>query len=82
LDIKYRPFLDALMLMLLNKFVSNNNFRRCSSSIIFKNYDAKYLIEQKGMTFDHDFYYSFPFFFFPLFLGGKRKGEVMPFCSI
>ena len=32
------------------------------------------LIEQKGMTFDHGFCYSFSF---PssLFLGGKRKGE-------
>ena len=32
-------------------------------------------MEQKGMTFDHDFCYFIIFFFFPLFLGGKRKGE-------
>ena len=29
-------------------------------------------IEQKGMTFDHDFCYSFSF---SLIVGGKRKGE-------
>jgi len=33
-------------------------------------------IEQKGMTFDQDFCYSFSFFSSSLFfLGGKRKGE-------
>ena len=31
-------------------------------------------IEQKGMTFDHDFCYSFSFSSSLLFLGGKRKG--------
>ena len=31
-------------------------------------------IEQKGMTFDHDFCYSFSYFL-PSILGGKRKGE-------
>ena len=31
-------------------------------------------IEQKGMTFYHDFYYSFSFSS-SLFLGGTRKGE-------
>ena len=32
-------------------------------------------IEQKGMTFDYDFLLFILLFFFPLFLGGKRKGE-------
>ena len=31
-------------------------------------------IEQKGMTFDHDFGYSLPLFFFPP-KKGRRKGE-------
>ena len=33
------------------------------------------MIEQKGMIFDHDFYHFFSFSSFPLFLGGKIKGE-------
>ena len=33
-----------------------------------------FLIKQKGMTFDHDFCYSFSFYS-SLFLGGKRKEE-------
>ena len=32
-------------------------------------------IEQKGMTFDNDFCYSFFFSCSPFFLVGKRKGE-------
>jgi len=32
-------------------------------------------IEQKGMTFDQDFCYSFSFSSSLFFLGGKRKGE-------
>jgi hypothetical protein len=32
-------------------------------------------IEQKGMTFDHNFCYSFSFSSSLCFLGGKRKGE-------
>ena len=46
------------------------------------------LIEQKGMTFDHDYYLFILLFFFPLFLGGKRKEypkswpKFMPFSSI
>ena len=32
-------------------------------------------IEQKGMTFDHDFWYSFSFSSSLFFLGGKIKGE-------
>ena len=32
------------------------------------------VIEQKGMTFDHDFLVIL-LFFFSLLLGGKRKGE-------
>ena len=32
------------------------------------------VIEQKGMTFDQDFSYSFPFFFPPK-IEGRRKGE-------
>ena len=48
-------------------------------------------IEQNGMTFDHDFCYSFSFFFFPFFGGREEKrgkeqrkswSKVMPFCSI
>ena len=35
---------------------------------------AGWLIEQKGMTFYHDFCYSFTFSS-SLFLGGKRKGK-------
>ena len=33
------------------------------------------LIKQKGMTFDHEFCYSFSFSSSLFFLGGKRKGE-------
>ena len=32
-------------------------------------------INLKGMTFDHNFFLFILLFFFPLFLGGKRKGE-------
>ena len=32
-------------------------------------------IEQKGMTFDHDFCYFILLFSFLFFLGGKRKRE-------
>jgi hypothetical protein len=31
------------------------------------------MIEQKGMTFDHDFGYSFPLFLFPPKKRGKKK---------
>ena len=47
------------------------------------------MIEQKCMTFDHDFGYSFPFISSLLKKGRKKKNElqkslskVMPFCSI
>ena len=47
-----------------------------------KNYFSYFLnsnmflkIEQKGMTFDHDFFYSFSYSSSLFFLGGKRKGE-------
>ena len=40
---------------------------------VSKSYSER--IEQKGMTFDHDFCYSF-YFSSSLFLGGKRKGEI------
>jgi hypothetical protein len=33
------------------------------------------MIEQKGMTLNHDFGYSFPFFSFLLKKEGKNKGE-------
>ena len=33
------------------------------------------VIEQKGMTFDHDFGYSFRLFSFLLKKEGRRKGE-------
>jgi hypothetical protein len=33
------------------------------------------MMEQKGMIFDHNFYRFILLFFFPLFLGGKRKWE-------
>ena len=33
-----------------------------------------YWIEQKGITFDHDYKYSSPFLLHSFF-GGKRKGE-------
>ena len=35
---------------------------------------AIFMIEQKGMTFDHNFCYSF-YFLLPPFLVGKRKGD-------
>jgi hypothetical protein len=39
------------------------------TDVIFKT------IKQKGMTFDSRFLLLILLFFFPLFLGGKRKGE-------
>jgi hypothetical protein len=33
------------------------------------------MIEQKGMTFDQDFVFSFPLFTFLLKKEGRRKGE-------
>ena len=33
------------------------------------------MIEQKGMTFDHEFVYYFPLFSFLLKKVGRRKGE-------
>jgi hypothetical protein len=47
------------------------------------------MIEQKGMTFDHDFSYSFPLFSSPLKKEGRREGErkakivikIMSLCS-
>ena len=41
---------------------------------------AMYLIEQKGMTFDHDFFYSFFFFFFPLIVF-KSHAFLLDQCS-
>ena len=48
------------------------------------------MIEQKGMTFDHNFGFYFPLFSSLLKKEGRRKGEliakivikVMPFCAI
>ena len=46
------------------------------------------MIEQKGMTFDHDFCYSFSFYSSLFFMREEKRGKptswskVMPFCSI
>ena len=39
------------------------------------NFDRSNMIEQKDMTFDHDFCYSFPIFSSLLKKEGRRKGE-------
>ena len=45
------------------------------SNISSSKHASYYLIELKGMTFDHDFCSFFLLFFFPHFLEGKRGGE-------
>ena len=41
----------------------------------FKSLNLRQWIEQKGMTFDYDFGYSFPLFSSLLKKEGRRKGE-------
>ena len=45
------------------------------SDLMLLNVIVPMKMEQKGMTFDHDICYFLLLFFFPLFIGGKRKGE-------
>ena len=42
---------------------------------IVKTFNFIKMIEQKGITFDHDVYLPFSFPSSLFFLGGKRKGE-------
>ena len=42
MKIKYGAFIDAMVLMLLNKFIKNSTLRTCSFSSTFKNHDAKF----------------------------------------
>ena len=48
--------------------------RRCYHSSNLQS-AVHFKIEQKGMTFDHDYVYSFPLFSSPLKKEGRRKGE-------
>jgi hypothetical protein len=45
------------------------------SNLFTFRYQGSVLIEQKGMTENHDFGYSFPFFSSLLKKEGRRKGE-------
>ena len=57
--------------------VQNKNSYHICIEYLYKYilYSAK--IEQKGMTFDHDFSYSFPLFSFLLKKEGRRKKELL-----
>ena len=53
------------------KFYCNNNVTRKKVFHSDHNIIVELAIEQKGMTFNHDFGYSFLLFFFPLFQEAK-----------
>ena len=53
---------------------NNNAFKVCTVyNILVDNQIIIFMIDQKGMTFDHDFCYSFSFSSSLFFYGGREK---------